>query len=102
MIPSWLPKRKMHERIVDNEGFYNSSKWRKFSRFYKDNHPLCIECEREGLVGPADVTDHIIRIEAGGDKWSEDNMQSLCNQHHNSKSGRESGANYKGDTPQNV
>lgn len=102
MRPSWLPEKKQHQRIVDNNEFYNSTKWRRFARFYKDNNPLCVHCDRDGLVGPADVADHIVRIEDGGDKWIENNIQSLCNQHHNSKSGRESSVKYKGDTPKKV
>lgn len=90
--PSWLPTREKHARLVDNSEFYNSIAWRKFSRFYKDKHPLCVACEKEGIVGPAEVADHIQRIEDGGEKFDENNIQSLCNSHHAKKSGRESNA----------
>ena len=88
--PHWVPKREKHQRIVDNSAFYNGGKWRRFARFYKDKHPVCDQCETEGRVGPADVADHIIRIEEGGEKYDERNIQSLCNTCHNRKSGRES------------
>lgn len=88
-VPNWLPKREKHHRLVDNSAFYNSTKWRKFARFYKQHNPICVDCKAEGLIGPAEVADHIQRIEDGGERYNEDNIQSLCNRHHNKKSGRE-------------
>lgn len=87
--PSWIPERKQHTRLIDNSAFYNGSKWRKFSRIYRQNNPLCIECDAEGIVTPAAVVDHIKPITEGGARLSVLNVQSLCNHHHNSKSGKE-------------
>jgi len=86
---SWLPERKAHSRSVDNSAFYNSWKWRKFSKQFKLANPLCVMCEAEGIVSKATVTDHIIRIEAGGAQFDKNNCQSLCDYHHNQKSGKE-------------
>ena len=87
--PNWVPKREKHQRLVDNSQFYNSTAWRKFARVYKQRNPECVECNKENRVGPADVADHIVRIEDGGEKYNENNIQSLCNFHHNRKSGKE-------------
>lgn len=59
------------------------------SKQYKEAHPLCEKCEEIGQVSASEFTDHIVRIEDGGDKYHEDNLQALCAFHHNSKSGRE-------------
>lgn len=85
----WLPERKPFQRHVDNSSFYNGSKWRKVSRLHKEKHPLCVKCLEEGKSTAVEFTDHIVRIEDGGDKYDESNLQSLCAFHHNQKSGRE-------------
>ena len=85
----WLPERKAFDREVKNEAFYNSWPWRKASKRWRDKNPLCVKCEVNGFVVKATVVDHIVRIEAGGDKLNEDNFQSLCTKCHNSKSGSE-------------
>tara|TARA_B100000768_G_scaffold46545_1_gene45333 strand:+ start:1682 stop:1981 length:300 start_codon:yes stop_codon:yes gene_type:complete len=87
--PNWLPERVSHSRSIDNSAFYNSNKWRKFSRAYKDKNPLCVVCSAEGIVSPAQVADHIKQIIHGGKIFDINNIQSLCNYHHNSKTGKE-------------
>lgn len=76
-------------RSVNNYDFYNSTAWRKKSKRHKELNPFCVECEKEGVIAAVEFTDHIIRIEDGGDKFSDENLQSLCGYHHNSKSGKE-------------
>lgn len=41
------------------------------------------------MVTPVQVTDHIVPINEGGAMYDWDNLQSLCTQCHNSKSGKE-------------
>lgn len=56
---------------------------------YLAQHPLCVECERNGRVVLATDVDHIMPHR--GDKalfWSVDNWQSLCAQHHAAKTRR--------------
>ncbi|QLE02899.1 HNH endonuclease [Galbibacter sp. BG1] len=86
---NWKPDRKAFDRAISDYDFYNSSSWRKVSKRYKDNNPLCVKCLEEDNITPAEVTDHIVRIKDGGSKFSEDNLQSLCHFHHNQKSGKE-------------
>lgn len=85
----WKPERKPFHRAKSNQVFYNSSRWRKAAKRHKEANPICVKCEAEGRVSPAQFTDHIVRIEDGGDPFDDANLQSLCEFHHNQKSGRE-------------
>lgn len=90
----WKFKAKKHQRSVDMSWFYNSWKWRKFSKRYKRENPLCIKCKQEGIITAATVTDHITRYADGGEGFDLNNLkpihfQSLCDFHHNQKSGKE-------------
>lgn len=90
----WVKEREAFGRRKDNSKFYNSRKWRKVAKAFRLKHPVCVECERQGLVGPADVCDHVAGldniIEAGRDPYAVSELQSMCHYHHNKKSGRES------------
>lgn len=86
---SWVPETKPFQREQDNSAFYNSRTWRKLRKFVLDKNPLCVECERKGLVTVASVGDHIIPINQGGAPLDETNIQPLCKKCHDSKSGRE-------------
>lgn len=92
--PHWVPSRKKHERLVDNYKFYNSSKWRRTSRSYRNAHPTCeMECKELGRVGPAEVCDHKdqlrVILEQGRDPYDWNELQSSCKSCHAKKSGRE-------------
>lgn len=88
-IRPWVQEYKPFQRTKPNNDIYNSWKWRKFAKRYKEKNPLCIECQKENKVSGAYVADHIKRIEDGGEIYNEDNIQGLCEFHHNSKSGKE-------------
>lgn len=85
----WKPERKPFERSKDNSSFYNSTRWRKVARIHKEKNPFCVKCDAEGKVTAVQFTDHIVRLEDGGEPYSDKNLQSLCEFHHNQKSGRE-------------
>lgn len=71
---------------------YNS-KWREARLAYLTEHPLCVECEKRGIVTPATDVDHIIPHR--GDKqlfWDRDNWQALCHECHSRKTATEDGA----------
>ena len=95
--PSWLPKRVAHgRRVADNQAFYNSKAWRKVATLHKQANPLCAICEAKGSLSPATVTDHIIPINEGGNKWAWDNLQSLCDKCHAIKSAGEGRNRHRG------
>lgn len=69
-----------------NQSFYNSTKWRKYSKDIRRKEPLCRMCVGEGKTVLATMVDHIIPILAGGDKWVRNNLQPLCKKCHAKKS----------------
>lgn len=62
------------------------------AHFHK--HPLCVMCMDQQRVTIAQELDHIIPLHKGGTD-TEDNRQSLCQEHHLEKSKRERGHAYK-------
>lgn len=64
--------------------------WRKLRALFIAEHPLCVECEREGRIVPATQVDHIMALSTHPQlrlEW--DNLQSLCTTHHGRKTVRE-------------
>jgi 5-methylcytosine-specific restriction protein A len=68
------------------------SRWRRAREGFLRKHPLCTECERQRLVVPATVVDHIRPHK--GDRalfWDPDNWQPLCKACHDCKTATEDG-----------
>ena len=60
------------------------AKWRKLSKAWRRDHPLCAKCGR-----PGQVVDHIQPHR--GDPalfWDRDNLQTLCKPCHDKKTGK--------------
>lgn len=72
-----------------NRQLYNSAKWQNTRRVQLHLHPMCAHCDSEGRDTIATDVDHIVPLEDGGDRWSFDNLQSLCHAHHSMKTRRE-------------
>ena len=54
------------------------SRWRKARERYLKAYPLCVLCEREGKLTPANVVDHIKPHKGNKELfWDESNWQSL-------------------------
>jgi 5-methylcytosine-specific restriction protein A len=71
------------ERGYDN-------RWLRASKLFLAEHPLCVQCEREGKSEGAYCVDHIIPHRGDvGLFWDSDNWQPLCRRHHNQKSRKE-------------
>lgn len=87
----YVPEHKAFERENDNSKFYNSWPWRIAAKRYKLANPLCVECDKIGIVTPVKVVDHIIPINKGGERLDKANFQSLCESCHNKKSAGEKG-----------
>jgi len=91
---SWVPEKVQHQRSVDNSWFYNTWAWKKFRKGYVQRHPICIECDREGIVGPTEVCDHKEQFAPGAAGWDlkalkDEDYNPLCDHHHNSRSGKQ-------------
>ncbi len=77
-------------RLDDKEqAFYNSTRWRKLSAHKKKLTPYCEDCyEKEGIVKPVEVTDHIVELKDEGGwelRLTLSNLRSLCNSCHQKK-----------------
>lgn len=84
-------KQVNKERNSINSKIYNS-KWRKASKSYLKDHPLCEECKKEGRLTPATEVDH--KVPHKGDMklfWDKDNWQALCKSCHSKKTALEDG-----------
>lgn len=59
-------------------------RWQKARDAYLRFHPLCVMCQKSGIIKQPDVVDHIIPHH--GDLtlfWDRNNWQPLCKDHHN-------------------
>jgi len=85
----WIKKGETRpwqdQQRQDSQAFYHSMAWRNLRNRYIRQHPLCVECQRNGFHTPGYVVDHIVPIKSGGSKWSESNLQTLCEKCHNKK-----------------
>ena len=80
------------KRENSNARGYNS-RWRKARATYLSKHPLCVECEKQGIVKLATDLDHIIPHKGNSDLFwdSKSNWQGLCHEHHSKKTATEDG-----------
>jgi 5-methylcytosine-specific restriction endonuclease McrA len=69
--------------------FYHTSRWKKESRAFRQQYPLCAACSRDGLIVPAEVTDHVIPKNACQDPWDKKNWEPLCKKCHAKKGARD-------------
>lgn len=71
-------------RRPKSDGFYWTNRWKRKSEEYRKAHPLCVECDRIGLVVESTMVDHIIPYRLRPDLGLVDsNLRALCWQCHN-------------------
>lgn len=84
-------ERNAGQYVRDRSGApYNTSRWHQLAKAFLEEHPLCEECKRNGILKAAECVDHI-------DPWPicEDyffdrrNLQALCNRCNNLKGQRD-------------
>lgn len=80
------------ERGTATQRGYNYS-WSKYSKQFRKENPLCVMCEKEGIVTLADCVDHIVPVSGQEDPlfWQASNHQSLCHSCHSVKTAKEDG-----------
>lgn len=82
------------KRRAESRAFYNSVYWRKLSAKQRKDFPYCQWKYEDGTICGSTYrlcADHIIPRDQGGpDKQS--NLQTLCQPHHNLKTGQETGS----------
>lgn len=74
---------------VKSDDRYHSWRWTKESKAFREEHPLCAECLKKGLLVPSKVVDHIIPVAICEDFWDQDNWQSLCSKCNADKGNRD-------------
>jgi hypothetical protein len=90
-IPAAVSPVSAENGSAERRRLYKTARWLRLRLEQLQLHPLCVLCEREGRIVPAEVADH--RDGHRGD-WRErffelDALQSLCLEHHRIKSGKE-------------
>lgn len=84
--------RGLSKGFTDHHPFYLSTPWRNLRARHLEIEPICRCCWEKYQIGiPAAHVDHIIPIVLlNEDKWlDEDNLQSLCEDCHNIKTGKD-------------
>lgn len=88
----WLPKPKPFEsgRVSARWDGYNTTRWRRFSIWYKTVNPIC---SIDGCNMESYYTDHktpvLVLIRQGKDPFDQSECQPLCRMHGDQKTGRE-------------
>lgn len=88
-VVSYTPKKRYEHHYHQGKNIYTSTRWVKLRKQFIRHNPICAHCEAQGIITPAYTVDHIIEIKDGGEIWDIDNLQSLCNPCHNTKTGDE-------------
>ena len=79
--------RPLHPEVTRSAAArgYNA-RWRKASKLFLHQHPLCVRCQQAGRYTKATVVDHIVPHR--GDQelfWDRSNWQPLCKSCHDRK-----------------
>lgn len=87
----WEPQAttKPQEGRTFKEDRYHTARWRKIRKLHFVQNPLCVHCQREGILREATVLDHTHQVSKGADFWDRSNHQGLCSNCHNRKSANE-------------
>lgn len=64
------------------------SSWQKIRAEYFRAHPLCAECQRQGVTRAAQELDHVVPLWKGGSD-APSNYQGLCRDCHQAKTADE-------------
>ena len=77
--------------LQERNKLYSGRRWRKLRALHLKEHPVCVECWRNGKAVPAEIVDHKL---GHGPGWQErffdpELLQSLCWSCHSKKTHRE-------------
>ena len=77
-------QKDYNSRRAESDRLYSTQRWRKLSVAYKRRHPVCCECERNGLVRATEIVDHIKPAKDSPELfWEWSNLRPLCHDCHN-------------------
>lgn len=95
--PYWLPERKAAGWSKSpNAKKYKTKAWERLALAHKRDNPLCVECLKQGIRAPVEVTDHVKALRDGGAFLDWNNLQSLCRPCHLRKTNEETKARAAG------
>lgn len=84
-------RRYNRARYAEYQHLYGNE-WKKARKAWLMEHPLCVECQKQGKVVPATVVDHIKPHKGDvGLFWDRGNWQSLCWSCNSRKAARDEG-----------
>lgn len=68
--------------------------WQRYRAAYLLEHPLCVDCQAEGVIERATDVDHVVAVDGPDDPrfWDETNHAARCHSHHSRKTAAEDGA----------
>ena len=77
--------REYEQRRRETPTVYDG-RWVKIRQLWLIDHPLCVECSKEGRAEPGNIVDHI-KPHRGNIELFYDlsNLQTLCKRHHDIK-----------------
>lgn len=69
--------------------WYRTARWQALRAQHYQANPLCVECERAGVVRVWTELDHVVPHRGDPARfWAPDNLQGLCATHHREKTAR--------------
>lgn len=74
--------KQYDKRRGTSSGRGYSTQWQKVRIAHLRSHPLCAECEREGMTVPAVLVHHVTPLRENGAAYDANNLVSLCSYHH--------------------
>lgn len=79
------PRRTLDTRPTSRQRGYDWT-WEKLSKAWRNEHPLCVMCQAEGLDVAGECVDHIIPMHIAPErKYDPTNLQTLCVRHNTLK-----------------
>ena len=70
-------------RSKESTAVYNTRRWKKLRAAQLSREPLCVNIVVCGNV--ATIVDHVVEIRDGGEPFSIENLESMCQCCHNTK-----------------
>lgn len=83
------PKRRARDTRKGSTARGYDYRWQQFRLTYIAEHPLCVDCEAEGIVGPATDIHHERKLADHPEaKYDERYLKALCVPHHSKRTAR--------------
>lgn len=83
-------RKRENDARPDYRKWYGLAPWKRARLRFLAENPLCVECQRQGRITPANEVDHIVPHKGNRELfWNRDNWQGLCSQCHSAKTMRE-------------